>query len=100
MERNQYYLIVCIYVRSYKELNTCYVAMYICLFTILDLIVEFSSSSYTGSESLKGVPVNLLITKAAINREERIVINVIATSHSRISAEGTYTVHMHAYIHT
>ena len=71
---------------------------YICLFTVLDTFVEFSSPSYIGSESLKGVPVNLVLTKGGISREEHIVINVFATSHSRLSAEGM--VYMHLYTAT
>ena len=60
--------------------------------------MEFSSSSYTGSESLKGVPVTLLITKDTINDGEEIVVNVVATSHSPVSAEGM--VHVHLYTAT
>ena len=59
--------------------------------------MEFSSSSYTGSESLKGVPVTLVITKGTIYHGERVVINIVATSHSPVSAEGTYTAHVHLY---
>ena len=62
--------------------------------------MEFSSSSYIGSESLKGVPVTLVITKGAIYYGEHIVFNIVATSHSPISAEGTYTANMYAPIHT
>ena len=61
--------------------------------------MEFSSSSYIGSESLKGVPVTLVITKGALYHDERVVINIVATSHSPVSAEGTYTAHMHLYIY-
>ena len=57
----------------------------------LDTEVEFSSPSYVGSESLKGVPVSLLITKGTIRVGEKIVVNVVATSHSPVSAEGIYT---------
>ena len=58
--------------------------------------MEFSSSSYIGSESLKGVPVTLLITKDTINDGEQIVVNVVATNHSPVSAEGTVHVHLYA----
>ena len=54
--------------------------------------MEFSSSSYIGSESLKGVPVTLLIRQGTINDGERITVNIVATSHSPVSAEG-----MHGY---
>ena len=53
-------------------------------------VVEFSSSRYIGSESLKGVPVTLLITQGAISARERIVINIVATSHTPVSAEGMH----------
>ena len=56
----------------------------------LDTEVEFTSSSYIGSESLKGVPVALVITKGALSIGETIVVNIVATSHFPISAEGTY----------
>ena len=56
----------------------------------LDIEVEFSSSSYIGSESLKGVPVTLVITKGTINDGEEIEVNIVATSHSPVSAEGIY----------
>ena len=56
----------------------------------LDTEVEFSSSSYIGSESLKGVPVTLLIAKGTISVGEEIVVNIVATSHSPVSAEGKY----------
>ena len=52
--------------------------------------MEFSSSSYIGSESLKGVPVTLLITKGIIGDGEKIVVNITATSHFPISAEGMH----------
>ena len=55
--------------------------------------MEFSSPSYIGSESLKGVPVTLVLTKGGISREEHIVINVFATSHSQVLAEGIYSIH-------
>ena len=51
-------------------------------------MVEFSSSEYIGSESLKGVPVTLLITQGTISSEEEIVINITGTSQSPVSAEG------------
>ena len=51
-------------------------------------VVEFSSSRYIGSESLKGVPVTLLITEGTISAGEQITINIVATSHSPVSAEG------------
>ena len=60
------------------------------LHTHLDTVVEFSSSRYIGSESLKGVPVTLLLTQGFIYAGEEIVINVVATSHSPVSAEGVY----------
>ena len=60
--------------------------------------MEFSSPSYIGSESLKGVPVTLVLTKGGISREEHIVVNVFATSHSQVSAEGI--VHIHLYTTT
>ena len=59
--------------------------------------MEFSSSSYIGSESLKGVPVTVLITQGTINRGEKIVINIVATSHSPVSAEGM-CISIHIYI--
>jgi len=59
-------------------------------------VVEFSSSKYIGSESLKGVPVTLLITKGIISPYEQIVINIVAASHSPVSAEGIY---VHIYMH-
>ena len=68
------------------------------MFTVLGLIVEFTSSSFTGSESLKGIPVTLLITQGSIDDEEHIVINVVATSHSPISAEGMVHVHLYSYM--
>ena len=55
-------------------------------------VVEFSSPRYIGSESLKGVPVTLLITQGTVYPDERIVINIVAKSHSPVSAEG-----MHIY---
>ena len=61
------------------------------MLVILDTEVQFSSSSYIGSESLKGVPVTLLITKGTISVGEEIVVNVVATSHFPVSAKGTYT---------
>ena len=60
------------------------------IYFTLDIEVEFSSSSYIGSESLKGVPVTLVITKGTINDGEEIVVNIVATSHSPVSAEGIY----------
>ena len=65
-----------------------------CVYT-LDTLVQFSSSSYIGSESLKGVPVTLLITHGIISDGERITVNVVATSHLPVSAEGTY---MYIYV--
>ena len=58
-------------------------------------MVEFSSSSYIGSESLKGVPVTLLITQGTISPGENIVINIVATSHALVSAEGII---IHTYV--
>ena len=55
---------------------------------ISDTEVEFNSSSYIGSESLKGVPVTLLITQGAIGVREKVTVNIVATSHSPVSAEG------------
>ena len=56
---------------------------------ILETIeVEFSSSSYVGSESLKSVPVTLIVTRGTIRAREKITVNIVATSHSPVSAEG------------
>ena len=60
------------------------------LHTHLGTVVEFSSSRYIGSESLKGVPVTLLLTQGFIYAGEEIVINIVATSHSPVSAKGVY----------
>ena len=61
--------------------------------------MEFSSSSYTGSESLKGVPVTLLITQGVIGDREEIVVNIAATSHFPVSAEGVcLCVHLCMYV--
>ena len=77
-----------------------YVAIYmhcfncLCCIHTLDRshsVVEFSSSRYIGSESLKGVPVTLLITEGTISAGEQITINIVATSHSPVSAEGMCT---------
>ena len=72
------------------------------IYFTLDIEVEFSSSSYIGSESLKGVPVTLVITKGAISDGEEIQINIVATSHFSASAEGIYlyvtTVNIHECI--
>ena len=56
-----------------------------------DYEVEFSSTSYIGTESFKGVPVTLLITKGSINVGERIIVNIVAINHFPVSAEGKYT---------
>ena len=60
------------------------------MYILLDTLVEFSSSSYIGSESLKGVPVSLVITQGTISDEESITVNIVATSHSPVSAEGMH----------
>ena len=72
--------------------DNCFIFKFCTYMYFIDTLVEFSSSSYTGSESLKGVPVTLLITKGTISVGEEIVVNIVATSYSPVSAEG---MHMH-----
>ena len=62
-------------------------------------MVEFSSSVYIGSESLKGVPVTLLITKGTISPAEEIVVNIVGTSQSPVSAEGIYSIYNYNYVY-
>ena len=67
------------------------ILFYLCTLVRSHSVVEFSSSRYIGSESLKGVPVTLLITEGTISAGEQITINIVATSHSPVSAEGMCT---------
>jgi len=55
-----------------------------------DILVEFDSPSYTGSESLQGVPVTLVITQGTIDDGRNIKVDIIPTNHYPVSAEGMY----------
>jgi len=62
---------------------------------VSDILVEFDSPSYIGSESLKGVPVTLVITQGTIGDGRKVKVNIIPTNHSLVSAEGMYHIIKH-----